>query len=63
MGAVPVSIDLPAAMMAWAKTAGMMAKGLAKPDAAGNAVVSLSLQEGYLRLGPIRITQLPSLRW
>lgn len=48
-----------------AKTGGMMAKGLARPDEAGRQVVSvsLSLQQGYLWLGPIRITQLPSLRW
>ena len=48
-----------------AKTAGMMAKGLAKPDEAGHQVVSisLSLQQGYLWLGPVKLARLPALRW
>jgi hypothetical protein len=48
-----------------AKTAGMMAKGLAKPDEAGHDVVSvsLSLQEGYLWLGPVKLATLPTLGW
>ncbi|MBK8158993.1 MAG: DUF2125 domain-containing protein [Rhodospirillaceae bacterium] len=48
-----------------AKTAGMMAKGLAKPDEAGHQVVSvsLSLQQGYLWLGPVKLASLPVLGW
>lgn len=48
-----------------AKTGGMMAQGLAKPDAAGHQVVtvSLSLQQGYLWLGPVKLARLPALGW
>jgi len=48
-----------------AKTGGIMAKGLAKPDAEGNPTVSvsLSLQQGYLWLGPIKLTRLPTAAW
>lgn len=48
-----------------AKTGGMMAKGLAKPDAEGHPTVSvsLSLQQGYLWLGPIKLTRLPAVAW
>jgi hypothetical protein len=48
-----------------AKTGGMMAKGLAKPDEAGHQVVSvsLSLQQGYLWLGPVKLAPLPALAW
>lgn len=48
-----------------AKTGGIMAKGLAKPDAEGKPTVSvsLSLQQGYLWLGPIKLTRLPAVAW
>jgi len=46
-----------------AKTAKIMVQGLAKPDDSGKARVdlSLSLQQGYLWLGPIKLAKLPSL--
>ncbi len=48
-----------------AKTATLMAEGLAKTDEAGrkHVTVSLSLQEGYLWLGPAKLARLPSLGW
>lgn len=48
-----------------AKTARLMADGLAKPDAAGKPTVSvsLSLQQGHLWLGPVKLARLPTLRW
>jgi hypothetical protein len=48
-----------------AKTARLTADGLAKPDAAGKptVAVSLSLQQGHLWLGPIKLARLPVLRW
>jgi hypothetical protein len=48
-----------------AKTARLMADGLAKPDAAGKprVSVSLSLQQGHVWLGPVKLARLPALRW
>jgi hypothetical protein len=46
-----------------AKTAKIMVQGLAKPDDTGRPRVdlSLSLQQGYLWLGPIKLARLPRL--
>lgn len=48
-----------------AKTGRLMAEGLAKPDDKGRKVVNvaLSLQQGFVWLGPIRLTPLPVLTW
>ncbi|WP_374655349.1 DUF2125 domain-containing protein [Dongia sp.] len=48
-----------------AKTALLMVNGLAKPDEAGKALVkiSLSLQEGFVWVGPIKLAPLPRLNW
>ena len=48
-----------------AKTGRLMADGLAKPDDKGRKVVNvaLSLQQGFVWLGPIRLTPLPVLTW
>jgi hypothetical protein len=48
-----------------ARTGSMMARGLAKPDGQGHQVVSvsLSLQQGYLWLGPVKLALLPALTW
>ncbi|MDY0871269.1 DUF2125 domain-containing protein [Dongia rigui] len=48
-----------------AKTAKIMAQGLAKTDDSGRLRVdlSLSLQQGYLWLGPLKLARLPALRW
>lgn len=48
-----------------AKTGRLMAEGLAKSDDKGRKVVNvaLSLQQGFVWLGPIRLTPLPVLTW
>ena len=48
-----------------AKTAKLIANGIAKPDDSGKARfdVSLSLQDGYLWLGPVKLARLPRLSW
>ncbi|WP_374368304.1 DUF2125 domain-containing protein [Dongia sp.] len=48
-----------------AKTGRMMAEGMAKTDESGRKVVSiaLSLQQGYVWLGPIKLARLPVLTW
>lgn len=48
-----------------AKTGRLMAEGLAKPDDKGRKIVNvaLSLQQGFVWLGPIRLTPLPVLTW
>jgi hypothetical protein len=48
-----------------ARTATLMANGLAKADDAGRptVAVSLSLQDGYLWLGPVRLAPLPPIGW
>jgi hypothetical protein len=48
-----------------AKTAKIMVQGLAKPDDTGRPRVdlSLSLQQGYLWLGPIKLARLPRLNF
>jgi hypothetical protein len=48
-----------------ATTGRMMAEGLAKTDDKGRKVVSisLSLQQGFVWLGPIRLVPLPVLAW
>ncbi|MBI2255021.1 MAG: DUF2125 domain-containing protein [Proteobacteria bacterium] len=48
-----------------AKTARIMVQGLAKPDDTGKAYVdlSLSLQQGHLWLGPVKLAKLPSFNF
>lgn len=48
-----------------AKTGRLMADGLAKPDEKGRQMVNvaLSLQQGFVWLGPIRLAPLPVITW
>ncbi|WP_374384788.1 DUF2125 domain-containing protein [Dongia sp.] len=48
-----------------AKTAKLIVGGLAKPDDTGKPRfdVSLSLQDGHLWLGPVKLARLPSFNW
>lgn len=66
---LPETIDLLAANgmidAGPARTGRLMAEGLAKPDDQGvkTVNVSLTLQEGYVWLGPIKLIPLPALVW